>query len=38
MTDFKNKLNETAGAVCALVTVGLLTAIALGFLWMPPPL
>ena len=32
------KLKVTAGAICAVVTVALLAAIALGFLWMPPPL
>jgi hypothetical protein len=35
------KTNEnvkiTVGAICAVVTVGLLAAIALAFLWVPPP-
>ena len=33
----KEKCKITAGAICAVVTVGLLAAIALAFLWTPPP-
>ncbi len=33
----KEKFKITAGAICAVVTVGLLAAIALAFLWTPPP-
>jgi hypothetical protein len=33
----KEKLKITAGAISAVVTVGLLAAIALAFLWTPPP-
>lgn len=33
----KEKVKITVGAISAVVTVGLLAAIALGFLWMPPP-
>ncbi len=31
-------LKLIAGMVSALVTVGLIAAIAMAFLWMPPPL
>jgi hypothetical protein len=33
----KEKAEITAGAIFAIVTVVLLVAIALAFLWMPPP-
>lgn len=33
----QEKAKITAGAICAIVTVGLLAAVALSFLWMPPP-
>jgi hypothetical protein len=32
----RQKLKIMAGAIAALVTVGLLAALALGFLWVPP--
>jgi hypothetical protein len=33
----KEKAKITAGAISAIVAVALLAAIALAFLWMPPP-
>ena len=33
----QEKAKIIAGVICAVVTVGLLAAVALGFLWMPPP-
>ncbi len=33
----KDKAKITAGAISAVVIVGLLAVIALGFLWTPPP-
>jgi hypothetical protein len=33
----KEKARIVAGAVTAVVIVGLLSVIALGFLWVPPP-
>jgi hypothetical protein len=39
MQDYTNreKARITAGAITAIVIVGLMAVIALAFLWMPPP-